>query len=261
MQHLLYIEWLKIKKYRTFWILSGLFLGLMLVWNVAISNGSLKLGGNINILDSSYTFPSVWDNLAYWTKFFSGLIAILIITLTTNEYQFRTNRQNVIEGLQRQQVFHAKWYLLTVMAIAVTLFMVLEGFAFNLLYGGDISKCIRDTKMILYVQLLTLNYFGFAYTLSLFIRKSGTTVMLFLLYNYIIEIIASQFINGQIGGHLGSLLPMQCSADLIPFPALKMVRNMIAGNGLSDTVLVLTSMGWIVVYYVLGKARVMRTDW
>ena len=64
MFNLLYIEWLKVRKYRTFWVLAGLFATLLVLWNYMVSNGFVMLGvSNINVLNTSYSFPAVWAML------------------------------------------------------------------------------------------------------------------------------------------------------------------------------------------------------
>lgn len=68
---LLHIEWLKLRKYRAFWLLVSLFSGIFLLWNYAINNSFLKLGGGpVNLLSNSYSFPSVWINMGYIYSWF-----------------------------------------------------------------------------------------------------------------------------------------------------------------------------------------------
>ena len=262
MFQLLSIEWLKIRKYSTFWILAVMFAALLLGWNYFISAGILKLGGgDMNILNLNYTFPLVWSNVAYWSKFFAGLIAIIIIILTTNEYQFRTNRQNVIDGWQRIQFFHAKWGIVVVLSVVVTLFTILLGIFFALIYGSPINSAGQDIHMMLYVFILTLNYFGFALTLSLLLKKSGMTVIIFLMYLYIIEVMLNQLLKGEFNSQAGSFLPMQCSADLISFPFMNSMKKMIQASGPSNQTLALASCLWIVAYYFIGRMKMLKSDW
>lgn len=262
MINLLKIEWLKIRKYNTFWILTGLFIVLLFAWNYFVGSGILKLGNaNVNVINTNYTFPSVWENVGHWTKFFSGLLAIIVIILTTNEYQFRTNRQNVIDGWQRQQFFHAKWLIVVLMSIIVTAFTTLLGMGFALWHGSSFSNMTEHMDRMLYVFVMTMNYFGFALTLSFLIRKSGMTTIMFLLYAYIIEVMSQQFLNWKIPSHPGDFLPMQCSAELLNFPMMDMMKNMMAKTGPTHTTLMLVSVGWIIVYYIVGRLRLLKSDW
>ncbi len=263
MQKLLAIEWLKIKNYRTFWVLSGLFTVLLLLWNYLVSQGVMKLGGggDINILNVSYSFPSVWDNVGYWTKIFTGLMAIFIIILVTNEYQFRTNRQNIIDGWHRLSFFHAKWYVAFTMSISVTVYAFLLGVGFALVKGSSIADIGGHMEKLFYVFLLTLNYFSFAMTLSFFIKRSGMTIVIFLLYTYIIEIIIQQMLNWKISFKPGNYLPLQSSAELLNFPLMSTLQNMMGSTPQQDLPLVAASIIWIVIYYFTGRAKLLRSDW
>lgn len=265
MKSLLAIEWLKIKRYTTFWVLAIMFTALLFLWNYLNSSGLLKLGGpkNMNLLVNAYKFPEIWDNVAHWTKFFSGLIAIVIIILTTNEYQYRTNRQNVIDGWSRSQFFNAKWLVVFVMALLITLYTFVIVLIFGLANGSSYSSISDHAEKLFYVMVMAFNYFSFALTLSFFLKRSGMTIVIFLLYTYIIEIILQQLLNWKIDWKPGNYLPLQCSAELLPFPLLKTLQSLTGqvSHGPSEQTLVITSIIWIVIYYFIGRAKLLRSDW
>ncbi|HYD20756.1 MAG TPA: ABC transporter permease, partial [Flavipsychrobacter sp.] len=97
MKALLAIEWLKIKRYRTFWILAAFFTVLLPLWNYMIASGMMQMGGGgVNFLNRAYSFPGVWENVGFWASIFIIFLSMLVIILTTNEYTYRTHRQNVI---------------------------------------------------------------------------------------------------------------------------------------------------------------------
>src|SRR5690606_18571465 len=101
MRQLLSIEWLKIKRYGTFWVLTGFFVVLMPLLNYQIFRGMVTVGGSgkggINLLSQSYSFPAVWGNIGYWGSIFIIFLSILVIILITNEFGYKTHRQNVID--------------------------------------------------------------------------------------------------------------------------------------------------------------------
>ena len=262
MIQILSIEWLKIRKYSTFWILAGLFMTMLLLWNWSISSGTIKLGSSdINILSSNYSFPEVWGNVGYWTKFFAGLIAIIIIILTTNEFQFRTDRQNVIDGLSRTNFFHAKWILVLLLSLAVTLFTFSLGIFFGIAHGSSLSNAGGNIIKIFHVFILTLNYFGFALTLSLLLRRSGMSIIIFLLYCYMIEVMLQQFLNWKIGSHPGNYLPMQCSAELFYFPLPNNMGKVLHRDTSGETSFMIASGLWLAAYYCIGRIRMLKSDW
>ncbi len=263
MMRLLSIEWLKISKYVTFWVLAGLFVVLLLLWNWSISSGVLKLGGgsDFNFISSNYSYPAVWDNVAYWTKFFSGLLSIVIIILTTNEFQYRTNRQNVIDGWKRQEFYHAKWLVVVSLSLVVTLFTMLLGVFFAFTHGAPITGFTNNISKMGSVFILTLNYFGFALLLSLLLKRSGVAIIIFLLYCYVVEIMLQQLLNWKMTSHPGDLLPLQCSAELISFPLADMLKKMSHKTGPSQNILACASIGWIAIYYIAGRIQMLKSNW
>ena len=104
------IEWLKLKYYRTFWILLGIIVVCIPAFNYVIyditDNSFPKINGQ-NLLGNPFSFPNVWSTVPYNAGILVFIPAILIITLFTNEYSYRTHRQNIIDGWSRSQFVSA----------------------------------------------------------------------------------------------------------------------------------------------------------
>ncbi|MBS1782979.1 MAG: ABC transporter permease [Bacteroidetes bacterium] len=262
MNELLSIEWLKIKTYKTFWVLIGCFALLLPTWNYGIANGFMKIGsGDLNIVSQAYSFSNVWQNLGFWTSIFVVFISILIIILTTNEYQFRTNRQNIIDGWKRLEFYHAKWLLVFVLSVFTIVYVFLIGLIFGLSYGS-ISDFPGNISFLFFTWILSLNYYSFSFLLALLLKKSGITIGMFFLYSMILEALLSKGINWWSHSIAGNFLPLQCSDELLPFPLLDMVKRL---ANMSDSVVsiwyVLASFGWIIIYYLLGRKKLLKSDW
>ncbi|MCW3123090.1 MAG: hypothetical protein JWQ38_2582 [Flavipsychrobacter sp.] len=266
MKELLAIEWLKIKRYRTFWILAGLFLLLMPLWNIEVANGMLKFGGNakggLNFLSTAYSFPEVWGNLGFWGSIFIMFLSILVIILTTNEYAYRTNRQNIIDGMKRIEFFHAKVALVLLLSVLATVYLFVLGLAFGGVNSGSLSGLFSQFQQVGYFFLLSLDYLGFALFLALWIRRSGLAIGLFLLYSMIIENIARGLLNSMMDKPFGNFLPLQASDELLPFPLMQMAKTMMgSGTGINMTTYATITVAWCAVYYFAGRMLLLRNDW
>src|SRR5579864_7443787 len=101
MKKLISIELKKILPYATFWIMLGIYVVLLFLMFFFLR--SIKLAGPLAFLnlDSFYSFPLLWHSLTYVASFFTLLLGILVIILITNEFSFRTVRQNIIDGLSK----------------------------------------------------------------------------------------------------------------------------------------------------------------
>ena len=265
MMQLLVIEWLKIKRYRTFWVLAGLFVLLLPVWNYCVAQGLFRFGGKnngINFLNSAYSFPQVWGNVGFWGSIFIMFISILVIILTTNEYAFRTNRQNVIDGWNKMQFYHAKVLLVLALSIAVTIYFFVLGAVFGYINSGSFFGLFSEIQQVGYFFILSLDYMGFALYLAIMIRKSGLAIGIFLLYSLIVENILKGIINFYVDKPYGNLLPLQSSDELLPFPFMQMAKAMIQGAPtLSMGTYLIVTLSWCVVYYFAGRKILLHYDW
>src|SRR5690606_4184788 len=100
----------------------------------------LYTGSNISVngqqLGSQmYDLPDFWQTLTYMASFFNLLLGVLVIVLVSDEYTFRTLRQQVIDGLSRAELVLAKFYVVLGLGAFATFFLLLLGLYFGLLHG------------------------------------------------------------------------------------------------------------------------------
>jgi ABC-2 type transport system permease protein len=258
MKSLLAIEWMKLKKYRTFWVLICLLLPL---WNFFIKSGILKIGGGgINVLSQVYSFTFLWENIGFWASMFVWFLSILTIIITTNEYQYRTNRQNVIDGWSRMDFYHAKWGVVVSLSVATTIYVFLAGMLIAVTNSG-LDGFPGHIQYLFYVFVLCLNYYSFCLLVSIFFKRSGLAIGMFIFYCMIIETLLKFLINYFADGY-GNYLPLQCSDELLPFPVLDMVKAMAQMKETGSPMMyVIASFVWIVIYYFVGKRKLEKSDW
>lgn len=264
MKQLMAIEWLKIKKYRTFWVIMLLFGLLLTLWNLGVQTGLIRLGGNgMNLLAGSNSFGGIWSSVCYYTSNFVLFPAIFIIISVTNEYQFRTNRQNVIDGWTRLQFFHAKWFLMNSLALTVTIFVFLLGLLVGLVTGASFAYIGDNIEKLVYMLILCANYFGFALMISVFVKRSGLAIGILLLYCMILESMLHLFFFFKLQKpFLDLFLPLQSSDELLPSATFDAVLK--AGQFGSQPpmyVYAIVSCVWICIYYLIARRKLMRSDW
>lgn len=95
MLQLFKIEWLKIKTYRTFWILFGTFLlffpvsffiiARKFMESFSAKNASMQEAMIKGMMGNPFNFPTVWHTSAWMGGLFFIIIGMLFIMLITNE--------------------------------------------------------------------------------------------------------------------------------------------------------------------------------
>src|SRR4249919_857868 len=135
MLRILKIEWKKVKNYRTFWILLVITVGSMPAFNYSFydltDNTFPKVKGQ-SIFGTPFSFPDVWQTVSFNSSMLLFIPAILIITLTTNEFTYRTHRQNIIDGWSRNQFIRIKLFEVLIFSVFVTIIVFITAWIFGL---------------------------------------------------------------------------------------------------------------------------------
>lgn len=241
MNTLLRIEWLKIKNYTAFKVLlfffgAGIVLSNFAVYQVINNNilNESKVGGLIRTFNP-YSFQNTWQTTSYAAGFLLVLPAMIILMLVTNEYAFRTARQNIIDGMSREEFIGVKLVFALLLAAAGTIIVFLTALTFGLFSGTDFS--LNSISHVGYFFLKSLTYNMLAVLISVLVKKTGFAIGLFFIYMGA-ENILSQLLDGYSIylkakkatdlGSMGDYLPMNAADGLLSFPdnPLKsMVKN------------------------------------
>jgi ABC-2 type transport system permease protein len=264
MTSLLKIEWMKLRNYRTFWVMALMFTVFTTAFYVLVGMGLINFGANgINILAQAQSFGKVWDDLCFYASWFVVVIAILMVIITTNEYQYRTNRQNVIDGWNRMQFYHSKWMILLTISLGTTVFVFLLGLLCGMLSGISLTTCFENSQKLVWMFLLTVNYMGFAMTLSLFFKRSGITIGIFMFYSMCVEFILHALFLFKFKYLAGDFfLPLQTSDELLPLGVSKFLQMGLKTNFYPQPWhYAVATTAWICLYYFIGRIRLAKSDW
>ncbi|PIQ25613.1 hypothetical protein COW36_21465 [bacterium (Candidatus Blackallbacteria) CG17_big_fil_post_rev_8_21_14_2_50_48_46] len=244
---LLSIELRKIVWYRAFWISALAYLVLMPLLFISMANFKIEVGAKTSIGLNFYLFPDVWHHAAYMASWFNLLLYFFVILLVTNEFQFRTLRQNIIDGLSRSEVLIGKLLLLLLFTLVSTLLVAVVAFGCGLAYGNGFDPATAFDK-INYLALFFLQCYAtliFALFLSLLVQKQGLTIIVYLFYSLVIEPVLHYRILPQ---GWGEYLPMKIISELIPNPLPALL-----GLGVTRTVelqTILIALGYMVLMVV-----------
>ena len=221
MKKLLAIEMKKVVPYVTFWIMLGIY--AFLLFFVFFVLHQIKMGGNLSFfsLQAYYTFPELWHTLSYIASFFNLLLGMLIIILITNEFTFRTVRQNVIDGLSKMDFLVSKLLLILVIAVAATVLVFIIGMINGLMETDSLTSSIIFEKIdfVLAYFVQAIGYMCFALFVGTLVKKSGLAIGLFLLYSKIVE----PLIGWKLPNEISDYLPFHNISGLISNPAFKLI--------------------------------------
>lgn len=248
MLRLLHAEWLKLKSYRAFWICALLYMVSLPGLIMSLHTFNIKLGGGTSIGFSFYHFPVVWHNITFIAGWFNLLLYFFFILLITNEFQFRTLRQHIIDGLSREQVVLSKGLLVLIFSTLSTLLVGVLGLVCGYLLSdtppADSALVTQKLAFLGAFWLQNTAYLSFAAFLSLIIQKQGFTILFFLIYGIVLEnLLRFRFLPELAAQYL----PLRNFGELLP----SIFNNLLDQPGPDGpaTQVVVVSLGYILLLW------------
>ncbi|MFY7963441.1 MAG: ABC transporter permease [Chitinophagaceae bacterium] len=262
MLSLLKIEWLKIKKYSAFWWMLGIVAisypginSMFLAIYRELANSKEMAAQVVKaIIGNPFAFPDAWQSVAYFSSLFVIIPAVLVIMLINNEYSFKTNRQNIIDGWNRNQFITSKLIDVAIISVIVTIAYMLVTIGFATI--ADNTTFYRWSENVHYIPLFLLQTFAqlsLAFLAGYFIKKSFLALGTYLFYSLVIENILAGYLEVK-KIIIYKYLPFEISDRLIPRPEFKMNLQKIVAEKVNDIPLhialtiVLTTIVWIICF-------------
>jgi hypothetical protein len=265
MLHLLKVDLKKLTNYRTFWVVCGIYF-ITLFFVTASGMEVLKyvadrvedFGGAINIHRIPlYHFPDVWQNLIWVAGFFKFVLGVMVIISVTNEFAYRTLRQNVIDGLSRWEFLQSEILTNVVLAGLSTVLLFLVGLITGMIYSPELrfSEIIDDVEFFPAYFLQVFGYLSFALLMSVLINRSGLTIIVLMVARGLELFIVHKIVDVDA---LTPFFPLESIEGLITIPFQRYVFMEVLDHPL--LISVLTASFWIFMFNYLAYLKLKKSD-
>lgn len=278
MKRLLSIELQKIWLSRSSRILSIAYFFILsfiaLIASIKFNIGSFQL----HIAEQGiFNFPYIWHFNTYIAAILKFFLAIVIVSMMANEYSYGTLKQNLIDGMSKQEFVLSKFLTVVVFAAASTLFV----FVMSLILGYSFSSytefsiVFSDLEYLLAYFVKLLGFFSFCLFLGILVKRSAFAIGFLFVWN-ILEGIAKGILNfklfpkGNTADNIMQFFPLESMGNLIvePISRLSVIKNIqtaIGGTGngkdysvhFSSIVIVLV---WTIIFVFLSYKLLKKRD-
>ena len=261
----LQIEWMKIKNYRVFQVFTVLYLlGIVVVVYVVykfymemmreLMSAATQSQQEARDLFGLFSPDRIWQTVCFWTSLLLYLPGMIIIMLFINEVNYKTHRQNIIDGWKRETFIYTKIGLIICISLVVTFMNIIATFVMCRVADIEFSLTSGlDTLAYCFIQAFV--YLMFALLLATFFRKSGIAIIVYFIYGFVLEsllvVILSKFLPGAL-----YFLPLQVADSLIPFPPMKDFYAHMPSN----SVLLIASLAFLALYVFLTVRKYKFDD-
>lgn len=279
MFRLLIIEFHKLKHNRASKVLSLIYFGLLtsiaLIAAIKFEFGSFKL----HLADAGiFNFPYIWHFNTYIAAILKFFLLLVIVSMMSNEYSYKTLKQNLIDGLSKKEFILSKFYTVIVFALISTLFVFVVSLILGLVYSdyNEFAIIVSDLEYLLAFFTKLIGFFSFGLFLGILVKRSAFAVGAMFVW-----LIAENMFKGylfwtfkdaentseKVAG-ITQFLPLESMGNLIkePFSRLGAVRS--AANTMGEvftksyavefsTILIVSFWTFIFIYssYALLKKR------
>ena len=294
---LLNTEFLKLKGNTSFKVFSILFIVFLpaIIFTVPTLVESGTVGENTYpLLPRDY--ETTWYFTAYLASWFSlFILSFILIFHITNEYAYKTVRQNIIDGYSRSDFFKSKLAMLFAIAFMATLYVAVVGLAASIYFqtftvvdidinpfdmmGGDMSSLralvnpganemitvdFDDTIFdgflaIVSYFLQVLAYLVFAMFIAFSLKRGAISIIVYL-GAFLVEIIVRGQLSSQGVNFISDHLPLRSFSLVLPNPD---ITDLLLGLQSVDTLnikyVILTTV-YMVVFLVLTRWIFARRD-
>lgn len=238
------------------------------------------IGSQINLqfqgikLDILVSFPYVWGTLSWIGSWFNILLGILAIILVGNEFQFRTFRKQIIDGVSRNHLLNAKMVVMATLSIYALVLVLIASFLLGFIYSDTITLASIFEKfpfvLVLFIQSFAYMMLGMLFALIL--KNNALSIVVFILFFFPGEPILRAFFPDTID----RFFPIKIISNLTPMPDFLGItsKQMIQINGqspsfqnlglmpetLSVWVASLVCFAYIVLFYFISRYIIERKN-
>ena len=176
MKRLFLIEFDKLRTNRSSRILIGAYFILLtsiaLIAAIEFDIGSIKF----HLAEQGiFNFPYIWHFNGFIGAWFKIFLAVVIVSMTANEYSNKTIKQNLIDGLSKREFLHSKWIMISAFSGISTLFIFVVALILGLMYSNytELGIIFSDLEYLLAYFLKLVAFFAFCLFLGTAIKRSA----------------------------------------------------------------------------------------
>jgi hypothetical protein len=176
----LHIEQIKVLNYNPFRITLALYF-VFFALGILIYPAIDKEIPVISLSDL-FRFPDVWLFLTWITEPYNAMLALIIIMITTKEFNNHTFKTQIIFGLSRTELLLQKMLLIAVLSLFAALLVGLTSLTLGLIYSYKLTFRIamENTWILGRYLLAALSYMSMGLIIALLIKNTALALLTFL---------------------------------------------------------------------------------
>lgn len=189
-----------------------------------------------------FNFPFIWHFNTYMAAILKLFLAIVIVSMMSNEYSYRTLKQNLIDGLSKKEFVLSKFLTVLLFATLSTIFIFAVSLILGLIFSDykEIGIIFSGMEYIGAYFIKLVAFFSFCLFLGVLVKRSAFALG-FLIVWQIIEWILYGLMKWQffrdtkIADKVSIFFPLNAMANLIKEPLSRLGAIQSAATQLGES--------------------------
>jgi ABC-type transport system involved in multi-copper enzyme maturation permease subunit len=235
MLRLLTIEFHKLRYSKSAKVLITTYF-ILITFIALIASIEFQFGGvQFRLADQGiFNFPYIWHFNSYIAAILKLFLAIVIVSMMSNEYSNRTIKQNLIDGLSKQEFIWSKFLTVLSFSVLSTVFLFLVSLILGLSFSDytEISIVLSDMEYLLAYFVKLTAFFAFCMFAGVLVKRSAFALGFIFIW-WIIENIArglmewKLFRESDVDEKIAQFFPLESMSLLVrePFSRLNVIQS------------------------------------
>lgn len=180
-----------------------------------------------------FNFPYIWHFNTYVAALFKLFLAIVIVSMMSNEYSNKTIKQNLIDGLSKKEFILSKVLTVLSFALVSTVFVFIVSLILGLAYSdfNELSIIFSDMEYLPAFFFKLMAFFSFCLFLGMLVKRSafalGFLILWAILEQIVYGLLGWKLMSWEMAARVKDFFPLESMANLIkePITRLSAVQN------------------------------------
>jgi len=219
-----------------------------------------------------FNFPYIWHFNTFVAALLKIFLAIIIVSMMSNEYTYKTIKQNLIDGLSKKEFIASKFLTVVLFSLVSTGFV----FVTSLILGGiysdytEIGIVFSDLRFLVAYFIKLLGFFSFCLFIGILVKRSAFALGFLILWQmfegFTRGMIRWKLFDGDTTDAIMGFFPLNAMFNVLKEPftrlsAVQSVANQIGeeialdyGTTLLDMVIVIA---WTAIF-IWGSYAILK---
>jgi ABC-type transport system involved in multi-copper enzyme maturation permease subunit len=133
-----------------------------------------------------FNFPYIWHFNTYMAAILKFFLLLVIVSMVSDEYSYKTLKQNLIDGLSKKEFILSKFYTVIAFSLISTVFVFVISLILGLMYSdyNELSIILTDLEYLVAFFTKLVGFFSMGLFFGILVKRAafavGTMVVWFI---------------------------------------------------------------------------------